>query len=317
MTTRPLDHTPTGLVNFDAAYAALALASTIDEAREIRNAAVAFHVYAKQAGLSLEMQNKAAEIKLRAERRCGELLGEMAERGERATDGKPSQDVMVSPPTLADLGVEPMQSSRWQKLAAIPAPAFERYIADKRDSAQEITTAGLLARGDNRPVLSSESYEWYTPALYVQAARRVLGGIDLDPASCDRANEIVRADVYFTREDDGLAHDWRGRIWLNPPYGGAQAAFTDHLVAEYERGHILAAILLVNSHATDTDWFQPLWDHLLCFSEGRINFIGPTGEIESGSTHGSVFAYLGPDRAAFAGQFRDFGAIVERYHDDS
>jgi hypothetical protein len=70
--------------------------------------------------LSLEMQNNAAEIKLRAERRCGELLGDMAERGERATDGKPSHDVMVSPPTLADLHIEPMQSSRWQKIAAIP-----------------------------------------------------------------------------------------------------------------------------------------------------------------------------------------------------
>lgn len=64
---------------------------------------------------------RGAYVKMLAERRCGELLREMAEKGERATDGKPSHDVMVlPPPTLADLDIAPMQSSRWQKVAAVP-----------------------------------------------------------------------------------------------------------------------------------------------------------------------------------------------------
>lgn len=307
--------TETGLIHFDTAYRSLALASTIDEAREIRNTAAALQVYAKQAGLSLEMQNKAAEIKLRAERRCGELLGEMAERGERDAGQGGDRRSQSQPATvkLDDLAIGKDQSSRWQKIAAIPAPTFERYIADKRDSGQEITTAALLARRDASPTLSSDSYEWYTPALYVEAARRVLGEIDLDPASSELANGVVGASQYFTRDDDGLAQEWHGRVWLNPPYGGAQAAFTDHLLAEYQRGHVTAAVLLVNAHATDTDWFQPLWDHILCFTNHRINFISPSGEAEGGSTHGNVFIYLGEDWPAFAREFADFGAVVSRY----
>ena len=283
------------------------------EAREIRSAAAAFQVYAKQAGLSLEMQNKAAEIKLRAERRCGELLEDMAERGERATDGKPSHDVMVSPPTLADLHIEPMQSSRWQKIAAIPEATFDRYIADKRDSGQEITTAGLLARGDNRPVLSSESYEWYTPPLYVEAARRVLGGIDLDPASCARANEIIKADAYFTREDDGLAHPWPGRVFLNPPYSGLAGPFTAKLLAEYEARRTTAAIVLVSAHMTETAWFAPLWDYLLCFTDHRIPFWTPGTGPQTGPTHGSVFVYLGHQPESFAQEFEQHGVVVCRW----
>ena len=49
---------------------------------------------------------------------------------------------------------------------------------------------------------SSESVEWYTPKKYIEAARIVMGNIDLDPASSKMANEIVKAPAYFTRDDD-------------------------------------------------------------------------------------------------------------------
>src|SRR4051794_17958061 len=52
--------------------------------------------------------------------------------------------------------------------------------------------------------------EWYTPAAYVEAARGVLGGIDLDPATSDHAQRTVRAAAYHTAETDGVAHPWRG-----------------------------------------------------------------------------------------------------------
>ena len=58
--------------------------------------------------------------------------------------------------------------------------------------------------------------EWHTPAQWIEAARRVLGAIDLDPASSDRAQETVGAETYFTKETDGLSRPWAGRVWLKP-----------------------------------------------------------------------------------------------------
>lgn len=57
----------------------------------------------------------------------------------------------------------------------------------------------------------------YTPVEYVESARRVLIVIDLDPASSAEANEIVRAQTFYTVEDDGLSLPWFGRVFLNPP----------------------------------------------------------------------------------------------------
>jgi hypothetical protein len=68
---------------------------------------------------------------------------------------------------------------------------------------------------------SSESNEHYTPIPIVEVAREVMGSIDLDPASCALANrEIVRADRFFTKADDGLSRDWNARtVFVNPPGG--------------------------------------------------------------------------------------------------
>ena len=73
----------------------------------------------------------ATEIKLRAERRTGELLRETAKTGERRTaaHGRPrkgsSAEEAFKATTLKTLGLTENQSSDWQQLAAIPAPEFE------------------------------------------------------------------------------------------------------------------------------------------------------------------------------------------------
>lgn len=75
------------LVRFDVARVALAEARSIDEVKSVRDKAEALRLYARQAGESLEMQNDIAEIKIRAERRAGELLKERdMSSGGRPTD---------------------------------------------------------------------------------------------------------------------------------------------------------------------------------------------------------------------------------------
>ena len=142
------------------------------------------------------------------------------------------------------------------------------------------------------------SEEWYTPSEVVEAAREVLGVIDLDPASCAAAQVVVQADRYYTVQDDGLAQPWSGRVWLNPPYArGKVKAFTRRLTAEYVEGRVTEAVCLTNN-ATDTIWFHELVEpaSALFFPRGRIEFlkVTPVGVVApSAGLQGSVLTYLG------------------------
>jgi len=133
------------LTRYDAMRTALVESHRIDDVKDIRDKAEALRLYAKQAGEGLDNQNMMAEIKLRAERRCGELLGDM----ENAPTGpKPQLGNSVLPnseaPTLADMGISKMQSSRWQAIASVPEPVFEQHLATVKAAAQELTSAGVF-----------------------------------------------------------------------------------------------------------------------------------------------------------------------------
>jgi len=121
------------LALFHRARAALAKAVTVDEAKGIRDKAEALRIYAKQARHAADMERQCAEIRLRAERRIGELLAETVQRGRPKT----SSEVMFK---LRDLGITPNQSSKWQLVATLPEEEFERYVS----TAREPTTAGVL-----------------------------------------------------------------------------------------------------------------------------------------------------------------------------
>jgi hypothetical protein len=138
-----------------------------------------------------------------------------------------------------------------------------------------------------------------------------MGGIDLDPATSEMANETVQADRYYTEHDDGLQHPWNGRVWLNPPYGQGSGQFTTKLVEEHAAGRTTAAILLLNAYGFDSQWFQPLWNHPICFTNHRVQFTNPDRET-GGPANANIFVYLGTERALFANTFSQYGAVVER-----
>lgn len=76
----------------------------------------------------------ATEIKVRPERRAGEMLSSMEKsKGSRYNGHSPDDEHRrlhdESAQTLADVGVTPIQSSRWQQLAAMPAGHFETAVA--------------------------------------------------------------------------------------------------------------------------------------------------------------------------------------------
>lgn len=129
-----------GLALYDAARAALAECHRVDEAVTERNKAKALHIYAKQAKDSGLIEH-ATDIKLRAERRAGEILIGMAKDGERSTGGRPGEnhpeDMSVPKvATLKDLEITHNESSQWQRLAKLPAPEFEKRVEDAKRGAR-------------------------------------------------------------------------------------------------------------------------------------------------------------------------------------
>ena len=145
----------TQLVRYEQARTALAECQRVDEVKDIRDKAEAMAAYARQAK-DTELVEWATEIKVRAERRAGEMLRESAQRGERISgDGKVNQHNRGShadTPTLADIGVTPMQSSRWQSLASMTDDHFETAVATAKDTAGQVTTAFMLREAaKNKP----------------------------------------------------------------------------------------------------------------------------------------------------------------------
>lgn len=177
--------------------------------------------------------------------------------------------------------------------------------------------AAVERRSSSRGALtSSESNEWYTPGDIAAAASRVMGGIDLDPASCAEANNLIKARAFYTIRDDGLKQPWHGKVWLNPPYGKSeenesnQALWLARLFEFFWDRQVQQACTLVNA-ATGNAWFEPLWDHPLCFPRRRIRFVAPAAAGEKHQpTHSNVIAYLGDRVDRFVEEFAQFGRIV-------
>ena len=114
------------LVRYDAAVRALALAVSADEAKGIRDRAVAVQAYAK-AAQDTKLVEQATRIRVQAETRTGELLIEMVSSGTRVAKGARGKNKGHSRVTITDLGISKNQSSRWQKLAVLRTAYPDRW----------------------------------------------------------------------------------------------------------------------------------------------------------------------------------------------
>ena len=101
---------------------------------------------------------------------------------------------------------------------------------DIRDTQRRIDA--LMKRAEKRGIVvlnilgdPGASPEYYTPPIYIDMVRQVLGTIDLDPASNMIAQQWIQATRFYVQEDDGLSQPWTGRLYLNPPYDCTFAYF--------------------------------------------------------------------------------------------
>lgn len=167
--------------------------------------------------------------------------------------------------------------------------------------------------GHGHEHLNSGITEFYTPPDIIEAARTALGGIDLDPASCEEANEVVQAETYYTKEQDGLSLPWIGRVWLNHPFEkGQNDLWIDKLISECLIGTTEAACCITWANV-DTSWFRELLAYPQCFPHGRVHYRSPGGVTKKGAPKGSVITYLGSEVDRFAAAFKHIGTIKVPY----
>lgn len=130
------------LVRYDAMCRAIAEAHAVDEVKDIRDKALAWEMYSRQAK-NTDAECYACEIRLRAERKAGQLLKAMEKNKGGGDPHKPKEhrSTDTTSATLLDLGVSKDQSSKWQRLADVPDDEFDAALGDKT---AKPTTNGII-----------------------------------------------------------------------------------------------------------------------------------------------------------------------------
>lgn len=182
---------------------------------------------------------------------------------------------------------------------------IEEIINEDKEVEQESKSKTQTKRKPH-VIHNSGNDEWYTPAEYTEAAMKVMGSIDLAPASCKTANQIVKKANYYTAKTDVLQNEWYGNIFLNPPYASKLVEkFIDKLVNKHD--NYQQAIVLINN-ATETKWFYKLIRiaSAVVFPKGRIKFYTPSGKTGS-PLQGQAIVYIGNKSEIFVEKFKIFG----------
>ena len=284
----------------DRAHTALAQASTDFERITIRDQAKA--VEAAAAILDRrDIQVQASVLVQRAERAISKANPPKPEGGDKRSSAYrntvPQGDSVLSIPKLRDMRAVHSKLSDTQ---------FEARTVQAIESETPLTRQSLKIPAHVSH--NSGEIEWYTPLPIIEAARGCMGGIDLDPASSEKAQETVGAGSLFTAEDDGLSQPWAGRVFLNPPYESKLVGpFVEKLLSE----PVEQAIILVNN-ATETKWGQALLERAdsVCFPSGRIQFLDSEGIPKQSPLQGQMIIGIGVEVESFRREFQNIGAVL-------
>jgi phage N-6-adenine-methyltransferase len=307
------------LAKLDVEKARDILARCVDlrDCRKIKDQASALTAYARAQKASLSIVNSGTRIKLLAMARLGELTVEMEHAPPGPAPRKDGSRSRTYPKkdALEAAGLSKQEANRCEKVATVQSE-IATYVERCTMSGQVATEEGFRREYITKAHSSSEDYgsdEYGTPTDIIEKARRVMGSIDCDPASNDFAQNTVKAAVYYTKEENGLAHEWHGNVWLNPPYSMSLVdQFVMSLLDEHKEGHAKQACLLVNN-ATDTKWFHAMMLRFPALLFGyRICFLDKNGRPLTSPRVGQALFYIGSNKKRLLREFGDDGIIVER-----
>jgi len=152
--------------------------------------------------------------------------------------------------------------------------------------------------------------DFYTSEAIIKAARAAMGGLDLDPASHAVANTVVQAKRFYTVHDDGLRQNWKGRVWLNPPFSQWEK-WVPKIIGEWQSHRVEAMCVLCATRTLTAQYFAPIHQHsaALCIFRGRIKFWGGRAGAPD---EGHVVFYFGNDVERFTAAFADIGFVTRR-----
>jgi hypothetical protein len=163
------------------------------------------------------------------------------------------------------------------------------------------------------------SQHWGTPAVYVNAVRKVLGTIELDPCSNDFS--IVKARVeYRLPAQDGLRESWNFRtIYVNPPYGSDKERGTriSQWLAKCEEAHARhgAEVIALVPVATNTGhWKRSVWCAATAVAflyDTRLKFLVNGVASAKGAPMSCAMVYWGENFERFRDTFIQYGAVVD------
>ena len=186
------------------------------------------------------------------------------------------------------------------------AAEWAQVRAERAEAAIDIRRArrerGVPAAVGRNAHEAGGEIEWYTPSALVELVRSAMGGpVDTDPASCETAQGWIQAARWFGEEEDGLAQEWAGRTWINPPFKPAVIKqFAAKLLGELDAGRVTHCCWLSPTNNADTAAMQALMARAsaVCLLAGRVKFIAGDDGREQGTAWATMVLYFGnrPER---------------------
>lgn len=210
-------------------------------------------------------------------------------------DPKANRDSFLSIEGALSLLSEPKEAPELP-----PAPVVEILDGEIVEGEEVEEESAKGKRLDN----PNASNEHYTPDDVLMAVYQCLGTVDLDPCSDDSWPPNVNAKHHYTAQHDGLAQEWMGKVFMNPPYNpsGTISKWVKKLLDEVKAGRVTEAIVLIPAY-TDTASFTLLRDYPVCLVRGRLTF---KGNDEPARFPSAIF-YIGHNTSAFGAAFHELG----------
>lgn len=289
------------LVKLGAIERAIADVKTLGQRKDAHANLATIEEHYRQHGASTPEINAVARLRLLNGHYAGKWIRANVKRG----GGSKCQNgtLIKGTPKQMPKDVSPRLARNWRMVGGSSLRVIESYIACCNDDGQDATLEGFK-NYSQRGTMSSNEEWWNTPSDIIARVVKTMGAIDLDPCSDDADSPNVPAAQHFTEKEDGLEHEWHGRVYMNPPYGSTIGQWILALVLEFEEDRTTEAVALLPSR-TDTAWFGVLAPYVRCFIRGRLKF----GDAKNSAPFPSMAVYLGKRPSRFADSFNDLGLL--------